>query len=216
MAAMNTTEINASPGPALTIGFDLDMTLADGRPGIKAVLDMVAAETGVAIDSDLAITRVGPPIEEEMAYWFPADQVDAAADRYRALFPEHGAPVGKLLPGALEAIAAVYRHGGRPIVVTGKFEPNARLNLAALDIKVDDVFGSVFADRKGSVLREQGAGVYVGDHLGDITGARTGGALAVAVATGPYTADELREAGADVVLNDLTEFPGWLDTHLAA
>ncbi|MFE4394247.1 MULTISPECIES: HAD family hydrolase [Streptomycetaceae] len=211
---MNTTE-NASPAPALTIGFDLDMTLADGRPGIKAVLDMVAAETGVTIDSDLAITRVGPPIEEELANWFPADEVDAAADRYRALFPQYGAPVGELLPGALEAIAAVHRHGGRTIVVTGKFEPNARLNLAALGIKVDDVFGSVFADRKGAVLREQGASVYVGDHLGDITGARAGGALAVTVATGPFTADQLREAGADVVLKDLTEFPGWLDAHLA-
>ncbi|MFI2609232.1 HAD family hydrolase [Kitasatospora sp. NPDC018619] len=211
---MNTTEINASPPPALTIGFDLDMTLADGRPGIKAVLDMVAAETGVAIDSDLAITRVGPPIEEEMAHWFPAEEVDAAADRYRALFPRYGAPVGALLPGALDAIAAVYRHGGRPIVVTGKFEPNARLNLAALGIEVDDVFGSVFADRKGTVLREQNAGVYVGDHLGDIAGARAGGALAVTVATGPYTAEELRAAGADVVLKDLTEFPAWLDAHL--
>jgi phosphoglycolate phosphatase len=33
----------------------------------------------------------------------------------------------------------------------------------------------------------------------------------VGVTTGPCDADELRAAGADVVLNDLTEFPDWLD-----
>ncbi|MEV1069679.1 haloacid dehalogenase-like hydrolase [Streptomyces sp. NPDC050263] len=211
---MNSITQGSPARPPLTVGFDLDMTLADGRPGIKAVLDRLAAESGVSIDSDLAITRVGPPIEEELAHWFEAAEVMAAADRYRALFPEFGAPVGTVLPGALEAIAAVRGRGGRAIVVTGKFESNARLNLASLGIEVDEVFGSVFADRKGTVLLEQGASVYVGDHLGDIKGARAGDALAVAVATGPYSADELRAAGADAVLNDLTEFPAWLDGHL--
>ncbi|MBQ6643123.1 MAG: HAD hydrolase-like protein, partial [Saccharopolyspora sp.] len=47
----------------------------------------------------------------------------------------------------------------------------------------------------------------VGDHLGDIVGAKTAGAVAVGVATGPYDAAALAEAGADVVLGDLTEFP---------
>jgi uncharacterized protein len=34
------------------------------------------------------------------------------------------------------------------------------------------------------------------------------------VPTGPVPADELREAGADVVLPDLRDFPGWLDDHV--
>ncbi|MFF9667505.1 HAD hydrolase-like protein, partial [Streptomyces althioticus] len=68
---------------------------------------------------------------------------------------------------------------------------------------------------KGEALRANGASIYVGDHLGDIVGARHAEAVAVAVATGPYGADELRAAGADVVLADLTRFPEWLDRHLA-
>jgi uncharacterized protein len=36
----------------------------------------------------------------------------------------------------------------------------------------------------------------------------------VSVATGPFTADELRAYGADVVLNDLTEFPAWLEEYV--
>lgn len=201
---------------ALTIGFDLDMTLIDSRPGIKKVYDLLALETGTVIDSDLVVSRLGPPVEQELAHWFPAGSVREVGRRYRALYAEHGVADCLALPGAHEAVAAVRGHGGRAVVVTGKHTPNARLNLDALDLAVDGLFGSVFGAEKGTVLREQGATVYVGDHLGDIEGARTAGALAVAVATGPYRADELRAAGADVVLSDLNAFPDWLDAHLAA
>jgi phosphoglycolate phosphatase len=200
----------------ITVGFDLDMTLIDSRSGIKAAYDLLAAETGAVIDSDLVVSRLGPPVEREMANWFPAEAVDAMADRYRALYAVHGAADCLPLPGAYEALAAVRKHGGRSVVVTGKYQPNARRNLEALDLQVDVLHGSVFGPGKGAVLRAEGATVYVGDHLGDIEGARAGTALSVAVPTGPYSAAELRAAGADVVLPDLTAFPDWLDDYLAA
>jgi phosphoglycolate phosphatase len=203
--------ITSGPAP-LTVGFDLDMTLIDSRPGIKATYERLAAETGVAIDTDLVVTRLGPPVEQELANWFPAARVPAVADHYRALYAEHGIDGCLPLPGAREALSAVRDLGGRAIVVTGKHEPNARRNLAALGLTPDEVFGDVFGPAKGEVLAAQRASVYVGDHLADIVGARTGGALAVAVATGPYGAAELREHGADVVLDDLTAFPAWLAT----
>ena len=62
-------------GEQLVVGFDLDMTLIDSRPGIAAVWDALSAETGVAIDSAAAVSRLGPPLDEELALWFPADQV---------------------------------------------------------------------------------------------------------------------------------------------
>jgi phosphoglycolate phosphatase len=172
--------------PGIVVGFDLDMTLADGRPGIKAVLERVAEEYGVHIDTDLAMTRVGPPIEEELAYWLPEESVAEAADRYRALFPEYGAGAGVLLPGAQESLDTVRSLGGRAVVITGKFIENAKLNLDSLGLKPDAVFGSVFAERKGDVVREQSVAVYVGDHVADVVGAHAGGAVAVAVATGPF------------------------------
>jgi phosphoglycolate phosphatase len=46
-----------------------------------------------------------------------------------------------------------------------------------------------------------------------VRGARAAGALSVAVASGPCDADELRAAGADVVLADLTRFPAWLAAY---
>ncbi|WP_431679948.1 HAD family hydrolase [Kitasatospora sp. KL5] len=200
----------------LTVGFDLDMTLLDTRPGIKATYDALAAETGTWIDSELAVSRLGPPLVHELANWFPAEQVDAIADRYRVMYREHALPATLLLPGALEAVAAVRTHGGRVAVITGKYEPNARLHLEHFGLDADVLVGDLWAETKGDALREHGAGVYVGDHLGDIRGARAAGAVAVAVATGPYTAAQLREAGADAVLDDLTAFPDWLAAHRGA
>jgi phosphoglycolate phosphatase len=100
--------------------------------------------------------------------------------------------------------------GGRALVVTAKYEPSARLHLEHLGIEPDELIGGLWAERKAEALLAHGAGVYVGDHLGDIRGARAARALSVAVATGPCTAEELRAAGADVVLPDLTAFPAWL------
>jgi uncharacterized protein len=64
------------------------------------------------------------------------------------------------------------------------------------------------------VLTEHVATVYVGDHVHDVEGARAAGALSVSVLTGGCTEEELRAAGTDVVLQDLTEFPAWLDDHV--
>ncbi|NJP99969.1 HAD family hydrolase [Streptomyces zingiberis] len=193
-----------------TVGFDLDMTLIDSRPGIKAAYEELTARTGTPIDTDLVVSRLGPPLEQELAHWFPAAEVDAVADLYRELYPRHAIGHTLALPGAREAVRAVREAGGRAVVVTAKYGPNAELNLAHLGIEPDAVVGSLWAEEKAQALRAHGATVYVGDHTGDIRGARAAGALSVAVATGPFGAEELRAAGADVVLPDLTEFPAWL------
>ncbi|TLS41865.1 HAD family hydrolase [Streptomyces montanus] len=200
---------------ALTVGFDLDMTLIDSRPGIHACYMALSERTGTYIDADLAVTRLGPPLAEELVHWFPADQVAAMADVYREMYPAHAIAGTLAMAGAREAVAAVQAAGGRAIVVTAKYEPNAKLHLKHLGIAADAVIGDLWAEAKAGALREHGAGVYVGDHIGDVRGARTADALSVAVATGPCDAEELREAGADVVLKDLTAFPAWLAEYRA-
>ncbi|KOV32378.1 haloacid dehalogenase [Streptomyces sp. H021] len=200
----------------LTVGFDLDMTLIDSRPGIRAAYRALSAETGTYIDADAAVTRLGPPLEEELARWFPEDEIPAMADRYREIYPDHAIEPTPAMPGAREAVAAVRAMGGRAIVVTAKHEPNARLHLGHLGIEPDAVIGWLWAEAKAGALREHGAQVYVGDHIGDVRGARTAGALSVAVPTGPCPEPELRAAGADVVLPDLTALPEWLAQYVAA
>jgi phosphoglycolate phosphatase len=202
------------PEPRFTVGFDLDMTLIDSRPGIKVTYDLLAGETGTYIDSGLAITRLGPPLEEELAYWFPTEEIPRVADHYRALYVDHAIESTPAMPGAAEAIDAVRAVGGRAIVVTAKHRPNAALHLDHLGIRPDELIGDLWAEAKAGALRQHGATVYVGDHVGDVRGAHTADALCVAVATGPCDGEELRTAGADVVLADLTEFPAWLKGYV--
>lgn len=197
-----------------TVGFDLDMTLIDSRPGIRDCYAELSAQTGVPIDAELVVSRLGPPLEHELANWFPADQVPTMADRYREMYPDYAVTGSFELPGARAATAAVRALGGRAIVITGKYEPNAKLHLTHLDIAVDAVIGDLWAEQKAEALCDYDAQVYVGDHIGDMRGARTAGAYAVGVPTGPCDADELRAAGADVILADLTGFPAWLDEWL--
>jgi phosphoglycolate phosphatase len=194
-----------------TVGFDLDMTLVDSRPGIVATLEALHAETGapVAVDGmlDALLKR---NIDLEFGDRFPPDEAQRLADRFRDLYVEFGVPGTHLLPGSRESADAVRAAGGRVIVVTAKYEPNARRCLAHVGIEPDAVFGRRFAEAKGETLRDEGAHVYVGDTPNDMHAGVASGAVAVGVSTGPHDGDELRAAGAAVVLNSLVEFPAWV------
>ena len=188
------------------VGFDLDMTLVDSRVATVKTLDALSAESGVAIDGELVAARLGVPFEVEMANWVEEARIPHMADRFRALFPEHGLPHITALPGAARAVDAA----DRAMVVTARFEPNARMILEQCELPIDDVVGWKHGPAKGDALRDAGARVYVGDTVGDMYGAHAAGAVAVAVPTGHDTVAELEAAGADVVLTSLTDFPDWL------
>jgi FMN phosphatase YigB (HAD superfamily) len=59
---------------SLVVGFDLDLTLLDSRPGVAATYRALSAAIGVHIDAELAASRLGPPLETELANWLPADR----------------------------------------------------------------------------------------------------------------------------------------------
>jgi phosphoglycolate phosphatase len=195
-----------------TTGFDLDMTLIDSRPGIRAVYEQVVAESGATIDIDVVVSRLGPPVEQELAQWMPAQDALNWADRYREIYPDIALDLISTLPGAHEAVEAA-RSRGRAVLITAKHAPSAALHLERLGIEVDEVFGRAWREGKADVLRAQGASVYVGDHVHDMDAARSSGAFGVGVTTGPCDADELRDAGAGHVLTSLTQFPDWLATR---
>jgi phosphoglycolate phosphatase-like HAD superfamily hydrolase len=199
----------------LVVGFDLDMTLIDTAPGFIATLDALGAELGVEFPSaEIGTRALGPPLDETLAPYLLEAEVAGAIDRFRAIYPHHAIEATPHLAGAPEALAAVRRHHGRIVLVTGKYTPNAQLHVAHLDLDVDLVMGNVWGEGKAAVLREEGASIYVGDHVHDVAGALAAGALSVSVLTGSSSREELEAAGTDVVLHDLTEFPAWLDEHL--
>ncbi len=199
------------------MGFDLDMTLIDTRPGFAACLVALSEETGVVFDVEDIVEKLGPPLDLMLRPYFPAwtdAEIDAIVQRFRALYPDTAVTPTLALPGAHEALAAVRAHRGSTLVITGKFTPNAVLHAEALDFDVDHLVGMVWGHGKGAVLAEHGATVYVGDHVHDVEGALAAGVTSVSVLTGGCTEAELLDAGTHVVLPDLTAFPAWLDEHL--
>ncbi|WP_433476806.1 HAD family hydrolase [Spirillospora sp. CA-142024] len=203
-------DLPKSPDIDFAVGFDLDLTLADTRAGISAVYASLAAETGVPIDTDLVVRRIGPPLEEELAYWFPPDEVPVMAARYRAIYADVAVPATLPMPGAVEALDAVRARGGRVVVVSGKNQADTERTVRFLGLEADAVVGGLFGADKGGALRAHGACAYIGDHTGDVDAARAASAVAVAVATGSYDSAALAAYGADVVLPDLLAFPEWL------
>ena len=192
------------------VGFDLDMTLIDSRPGIAATYRALTAQTGVHVDADLAVSRLGPPLRTELGHWFPEEDVEDVVGTYRALYREHAIEPTVPMPGAVEALAAVREMGLRVVVVTSKLGRLAELHLAHLGMAADELAGDLFAEEKAAALAEHGVRWYVGDHVGDMVAARTAGVPGVGVATGPCSADDLRAAGAAYVLDDLTGLPAQL------
>ena len=201
--------------PDLVVGFDLDLTLIDTAPGFQQVLRALGAELEVEFPVEEMTRRLGPPLDMLLAPYLPADRIPAAGERFRALYPDHAITTVPVLPGAHEAIAAVRRLGGRVVVVTGKYAPNAKLHIDHTGLDVDVLEGWVWGVGKAEVLRREAASVYVGDHVHDVEGALAAGVTSVSVLTGGCTAAELRAAGTHAVLDSLEDFPDWLSRHLS-
>jgi phosphoglycolate phosphatase len=112
-------------------------------------------------------------------------------------------------------------------LLTGNFEHGARVKLERFSLNPFfpvGAFGSDFEDRNlllpvavrrladaiGVVLNYQEC-VVVGDTPRDVECAHAWGAACVAVATGPYSIEQLRETAADAVLHDLTDTENIID-----
>ncbi|WFE23184.1 HAD hydrolase-like protein [Solwaraspora sp. WMMD937] len=196
------------------VGFDLDMTLIDSRPGVAATYRALTELTGVQVDAEVAVSRLGPPLRHEISQWFPANQVDAAVEQFRSLYPRYAVDPTLPMPGAVAALELVRERGGRVVVVTSKLGRLARLHLDHLRLPADEVAGDLFAEGKAVALREYAVQLYVGDHTADMVAARTAGIPGLGVASGPCSAAELRSTGAAAVIDDLTGFPAAADALL--
>lgn len=130
-------------------------------------------------------------------------------------------PEKKLHPGVKELLSALQGIPGIQLaLLTGNIEQGARIKLEPFGLNQffsSGAFGSDHEDRDlllpialrkirelSGVSIHPGECVVIGDTPADVKCARVHGAFAAAVATGPYTKDRLRDAGADLVLEDLS------------
>ena len=220
--------------------WDIDGTLVDsaglGRDAFLEAFERVtgappdrlvpfAGRTDMEIALDLLETA-GIDHSEQLLGDFETALAVAMAER-APLVRERGSA----LPGVREVLERLGEEPGvTQSLLTGNIEANAEVKLAAfglsklLDMEIG-AYGSdhrrrgelvAVARRKALALRDAAFQpediVLVGDTPLDIAAAIGGGARAVGVATGPYGEDDLRQAGADAVLPDLSD----LDSVLGA
>lgn len=231
---MPTDSTHGDAAPARLILWDVDHTLVSigggvsrsiyerafdqvtGRP-LGELADMSGRTEQAIMVETLRLNGVDEPeaLFDDL-YAALAAAAEQLADRMRE--------VGIVLPGAREAIASCAARDTVQSAVTGNIRPIAMTKLAALglgealDFAVGG-YGDDGSDRADLVRRARKrasekyghdfAGtraVVIGDTPHDVRGARDAGAMAVAVASGNSTPQELRQAGADIVLADLRDF----------
>jgi phosphoglycolate phosphatase len=127
----------------------------------------------------------------------------------------------RVLPGVVQTLDRLGADGFLLGITTGGMEAAAHIKLARANLSHYFCFGGYGSDssdrteltrkaleRAGMLLGEPvdpKEALVVGDTPHDIDAAHDAGVFAVGVATGHFTKDELRDAGADYVLGSLEE-----------
>ena len=153
--------------------------------------------------------------------------LDEFTRRYCALLPEAmGQKNGHLMPGFPQLLEALsQRPGVRLGLATGNFSETGRLKLerygihefflGASDGRLRGGFGEESLDRADvvrSAIERMAAGaapqdvLVIGDTPHDVSSALENGVVAVGVATGTHSVEELRESGAQIVFTDFSDW----------
>jgi phosphoglycolate phosphatase len=197
------TDIRALVAATQCVGFDLDLTLADTREATATAVRSVNRVLGVNIDVQGFVARIGGPLRQEFASAVPEPQLDEAIAQFRSAFLSEGLGELRPLPGARELLAVVASEGWRSGVITSRLPHIAQAILSSCELKPDFVVGGLTGREKAAAIIEHGVGCYVGDHVLDMAGALEADVFAVGVLTGTHGEDELRQAGAALVVDGL-------------
>jgi phosphoglycolate phosphatase-like HAD superfamily hydrolase len=213
--------------------WDIDHTLIETR-GVGGRLARAAFEEITGRQTEHMADATGKTEPVILAETLKACGMEATEEhqqRYARALPEqyrrHAEElkqVGRVLPGAAEALAALCQVPGIvQTVLTGNYKGVAAIKLAVyeldgfLDLDVgayaDDgtdraalvpIAQKRATERHGHTFTRENT-VVIGDTTHDVAAAHNGGAAIVAVASGNDSAEELRKAGADTVLSNLID-----------
>ncbi|MBL7501789.1 HAD family hydrolase [Frankia sp. CNm7] len=226
--------------PVRLVLWDIDQTLIDARGMGRLVYQRVfPTVTGVPLQELVALQHGRTELETihdtlERHGLAASDEVVAGllaalAAGFEAARAEL-AGRGRVLPGAREALGALAaRTALRQSVLTGNTRAIAQIKVEAfgLDPFFDfrlGAFGDDHRDRAAlvAVARDRAAALLghpiepdqvllIGDTPNDVDAALTTGARILAVASGSYSVDDLRAAGAPTVVASLVDLTGLAD-----
>jgi phosphoglycolate phosphatase-like HAD superfamily hydrolase len=201
--------------------FDFDGTLVDASEAICYSFNAVFEKLGHARVECAEIRRmIGRPLREMFASFFPHashGDIERYVEEYRSVFRPVSVGLSRPLPGAREVIPKLAAQLSLAIV-TSRAGAGARrilesIGLAqsfAVIVGIQDVLRA--KPDPEPVLKainqlgiEPAAAAMVGDTPDDILAARRAGVLAIGIASGAFSPEELAAAGADWVVDSLQE-----------
>lgn len=193
--------------PLLTasVAFDLDLTLVDTRDLSRGAVEHINSTYGTAVAVEEFVQTTGLPVREQLAKWVPDAQLDEVIHGYRQWIVEVGLDRASALPSARDALERAMAFAGATAVVTSRLDWIGKRLLSASGLSVDALIGNRTGAEKAPAIRDVHAVCYVGDHPLDMVGARMADTRAIGVLTGMHSREELLDAGAHAVINDLSE-----------
>lgn len=202
--------------------FDLDGTLTDSAPGITRSVQFALEHFGIRVQDPSQLNAyVGPPLKDSFMEYhgFSDAQADLAVEKYRERFAATGIWENSLYEGIPQLLDTLVSRGKKLILATSKPEYFAIKILRHFDIF--SYFSLVRGSDMDGVLAEKGEiiasalrdadiadlhnAVMVGDRKYDIHGAKANGLPSVGVLYGYGTREELNNAGADFIVENLHE-----------
>jgi phosphoglycolate phosphatase len=160
---------------------------------------------------------IGGGLENALLKFITPDRLPEALAIYRPFWDAHMLTGAEPMPGAMTLLQQLQARGVTCAVFTNKLGSSAREVCAHLGFTahVQRIFGAKDTPWlkpdpafTAHVLNALGADpattCLVGDSPWDVQAARNGGFPSLAVTTGTHSGDELREAGADAVYDNLT------------
>jgi phosphoglycolate phosphatase len=217
---------NGEPRWPRAVVFDLDGTLIDSAPDIRAGINAILKPHGLpelTLRETIRLIGQGPRPLVERAFasrrqTLDRDQLHELTQRFIAAYERNPAPETQAFPGAREVITEL-RRGARLGICTNKPVRLASQVLArcGLESLLDGLIGSDSGfGRKPDpgpirALLEKlevspGETLYVGDSEIDVTAARAAG-VKVAIVSFGYADRPAEELGADAFVGDFAELP---------
>ena len=201
--------------------FDLDGTLTDPAQGITNSFIHALKYFGIEIPSyETLCTFIGPPLPETFKTQFGFDEAKAAegVKKYREYFATKGLLENSVYPGIPELLAGLKTAGKKLVVATSKPEEYSVRIIEHFGLAqyFENVCGSLMDEsrsKKDEVIAyaiernhisDKSKILMIGDRKHDILGAKKVGLKSCGVLFGYGIRQELEEAGADFIAENLS------------
>lgn len=206
------------------IVFDLDGTLIDGYDAIEEALAHAVRALGKVPPGPGRVREmVGHGLEKLLEQAVGSEDAPEGVRLFREYYPEVAIEKSRLLPGVPEVLERLAREGYSMCLASNKPLRFSRLILESKNVAAyfrgfagPDATHAPKPDPSmlRALMAEIGAApdatVCVGDMEVDVEFARAGGCRAVVVPTGSRSRAFLEIAGADLLIDDLSELPAAL------